>query len=153
MPSRCARSFTCAADSSPHTYTTGPVAQSCAAIWSKSVDFPAPGGPPIKVTLPGTMPPPSTASNSPIPLRMRAIFAPSIARNSTGDKAALRALATLLAARAGTAKGRSSNEFHASHCGQRPSQRADSKPQALQKKTERVFAIEPMFAAGWNATL
>ena len=35
--------------------------------------------------------------------------------------------------RAATVNGRSSNEFHASHCGQRPSQRGDSKPQAEQK--------------------
>lgn len=36
--------------------------------------------------------------------------------------------------------GRSSNEFHCSHCGQRPSQRGDSNPQVEQKNTERVFA-------------
>jgi hypothetical protein len=35
--------------------------------------------------------------------------------------------------RGATAKGRSSNEFQAWHCGQRPSHRGDSKPQAEQK--------------------
>jgi hypothetical protein len=30
-------------------------------------------------------------------------------------------------------KGRSSNEFQPSHCGQRPSQRVDSNPHAEQK--------------------
>jgi hypothetical protein len=42
--------------------------------------------------------------------------------------------------------GRSSKEFHASHCGQRPSQRGDSKPQAEQKYIERVRGIAASFA-------
>jgi cytidylate kinase len=60
---------------------------------------------------------------------------------------------------AGGAKGRSSKEFHASHCGQRPSHRGDSKPHAPQKKTERVFGIAFFlcyFVAerlGWDARL
>jgi hypothetical protein len=37
------------------------------------------------------------------------------------------------ALRGATVKGRSSNEFHPSHCGQRPSQRVDSNPHAEQK--------------------
>ena len=87
------------------------------------------------------MPPPSTASNSPIPVWMRAIRSASMFESATGAAAAPPARAIDAAfARAGTAIGRSSNEFHASHCGQRPSQRVDSKPHALQKKTERVFA-------------
>jgi hypothetical protein len=40
---------------------------------------------------------------------------------------------SILALRAATLNGRSSKEFHASHCGQRPSHRGDSKPQAEQK--------------------
>jgi hypothetical protein len=41
---------------------------------------------------------------------------------------------------AATLNGRSSNEFHASHCGQRPSQRGDSNPHAEQKYTARGLA-------------
>jgi cytidylate kinase len=36
--------------------------------------------------------------------------------------------------------GRSSKEFQAAHCGQRPSQRADSKPHPEQKYTDRALA-------------
>jgi hypothetical protein len=42
---------------------------------------------------------------------------------------------------AGAAVGASANVFHASHPGQRPSQRSDSCPHAVQKKAVRVFAI------------
>ena len=104
-----------------------------AAICSSSVDFPAPGGPPTSVRLPGTMPPPSTASNSGIPTRMRARCAPSMSRSGTGRPRLDAADAVARRARGATANGRSSKEFHASHCGQRPSQRGDSKPQAEQK--------------------
>ncbi len=34
------------------------------ATFKRSVDFPTPGLPPIKVKLPGTIPPPKTKSNS-----------------------------------------------------------------------------------------
>lgn len=44
--------------------------------------------------------------------------------------------------------GRSSKEFHASHCGHRPSQRGDSKPHALHEKTERAFATCDSFWRG-----
>jgi hypothetical protein len=75
---------------------------------------------------------------------MRAIFAASIASNVIGTLAAPLARAIEAAfARTGTAMGRSSNEFHASHCGHRPSHLVDSNPHALQKKTDRVFATAP----------
>lgn len=64
--------------------------------------------------------------------RRRASFAPSISRKGTGTGAP--GLGIVFAPRAGaTAKGRSSNEFQAWHCGQRPSQRGDSDPHAEQK--------------------
>ena len=46
-------------------------ARSCAAACSSSVDLPMPGSPPSSTSEPGTMPPPSTRSNSPMPLGMR----------------------------------------------------------------------------------
>jgi len=80
------------------------------------------------------MPPPRSASNSRIPVRRRAICASSIDASATGPAAcsgwgALRAAALLT----GLSTGVSSNVFHASHDGHRPSQRADSKPHAVQK--------------------
>ena len=64
---RSARSLTCAADSSPVTYNTvrgsGPPATLAAASRS-SVDLPTPGSPAIRMTAPGTSPPPRTRSNS-----------------------------------------------------------------------------------------
>ena len=41
-----------------------PAACSCAATWRRSVDLPAPGSPPSSTMEPGTIPPPSTKSNS-----------------------------------------------------------------------------------------
>jgi hypothetical protein len=54
-------------------------------------------------------------------------------RSATGALDADAGARSILALRAATLNGRSSNEFHASHCGQRPSHRGDSKPQAEQK--------------------
>lgn len=49
--------------------------------------------------------------------------------------------------------GRSSNEFHAAHCGQRPSHRGDSNPQPEQKYTERAFATAELLAGARQAPL
>ena len=82
---RWARSFVCAADSSPQTYTVrAPSRDSAPASCSSKVDFPAPGGPPSSTTLPDTIPPPSSASNSRIPVRRRATCASSIEPSATG---------------------------------------------------------------------
>ncbi len=50
----------------PRPWRTAPAPAHCsaAAACSISVDFPIPGSPPIKVTEPGTRPPPSTRSSS-----------------------------------------------------------------------------------------
>ena len=67
-PSRSARSRTCPAASSPLIYTAcAPELASLAAVCSSSVDFPIPGSPPMRIALPGTMPPPSARSNSAMP--------------------------------------------------------------------------------------
>ena len=67
---RPARSLTCAADSSPVTYRVRlPVSAHFAATSSSRVDLPTPGSPASRMTTPGTKPPPSTRSNSVIPVR------------------------------------------------------------------------------------
>src|SRR5882762_3205265 len=53
-----------------------PWASSRAAHCMSSVDFPMPGSPPTSVTEPGTMPPPSTKSNSATPAFHRASATP-----------------------------------------------------------------------------
>lgn len=83
------------------------------------------------------MPPPRTLSNSRNPVRTRAVFDPSILSSEIGALEPRKEEGFLFAV---TANGRSSNEFHASHCEQRPSHRGDSNPHALQKKTERALA-------------
>src|SRR5699024_11080727 len=63
---RSARILICSSDSSPETYKTLYSSASVSAVWSKIVDFPIPGSPPIKISEPSTMPPPNTRSNSPL---------------------------------------------------------------------------------------
>jgi hypothetical protein len=76
-----------------------------------------------------------------MPASIRATPADPTSRNATGAFA-LEAFARAGRAEAGARRtGFSSNEFQASHWGQRPSQRGDSKPQAEQKKTARDFAM------------
>jgi hypothetical protein len=119
MRTRSARKRTCAALSSPQTYTISPCRVSCDAICRSSVDLPAPGGPPTSVKLPGTIPPPSTASNSRKPEVSRTSCSPSTSRSAIGPSTAVRRL-WARAPRAGAAvNGRCSKLFHASHCGPR----------------------------------
>ena len=49
---------------------------------------------------------------------------------------------------AGLTTGASSNVFHASHDGQRPSQRADSNPHPVQKYTDLALATSILLRAG-----
>src|SRR5699024_8901287 len=68
-PIRSARKRTCAALSSPEIYSTVvPDSAVFAATSSRSVDLPTPGSPARRTTAPGTIPPPSTRSNSPTPV-------------------------------------------------------------------------------------
>ncbi len=62
MPRRCARIFICDALSSPEMYNN--FSEGSSAICNKSVDLPAPGSPAIRMTDPGTAPPPSTLDSS-----------------------------------------------------------------------------------------
>ena len=49
-----------------------------AAACSSSVDLPMPGSPPSSTSDPGTTPPPSTRSNSPMPVERRVLSRISI---------------------------------------------------------------------------
>src|SRR5437762_3411049 len=70
---RSARSRSWSGDSSPETYSVAtPWLSSRAAHCISRVDLPIPGSPPTSVTEPGTMPPPSTKSNSARPVFQRA---------------------------------------------------------------------------------
>jgi hypothetical protein len=80
-PKRRARSATCAPLSSPLTYKTFICFDSVSAACKSSVLLPMPGSPPISVTPPGTMPPPSTRSNSSWPVGVRSTAAASISAN------------------------------------------------------------------------
>ena len=61
-------------DSSPEIYSTrAPPRARCSDACSKSVDLPMPGSPPTSISDPSTTPPPSTRSNSPIPVVARAL--------------------------------------------------------------------------------
>src|SRR5690606_22698149 len=98
-----------------------------------------PGSPPSSTSDPGTMPPPSTRSNSLMPVVSRSASttstsAYSVARWPPGAGAALRALT---AAPAPT--GSSTSEFHAPQSGQRPSHFGDWKPQDWHEKRVRDF--------------
>ena len=76
---RSARSRTWAVDSSALAYSTRrPARALCAATSSSSVDLPTPGSPLSRIAAPGTMPPPSTRSNSPTPLVRRGASVVSI---------------------------------------------------------------------------
>jgi hypothetical protein len=126
-PRRSARNFVCAADSSPHTYTIGPLARARpAASCRSSVDLPAPGGPPSSTRLPGTMPPPSSRSNSPMPLGIRATAPLETSPSRTGPSIEPTGRWALVCEAFGLAVGASANVFQASQAGQRPSQRIDS---------------------------
>ena len=71
-PSRSPRSLICRSDSSPETYSTVCWCRpSRCATWRSRVLLPMPGSPPMRTIDPGTMPPPSTRSNSSIPELIR----------------------------------------------------------------------------------
>ncbi len=144
-PMRCARSLTCAVDSSPVMYSTlVPEAASLAATLSSKVDLPTPGSPASRRHEPGTSPPPRTTSSSLIPVGRR--IPASWGRSVTGtarDGSSWRRPAFCRRSpsserRARPARGRpgdsgsarrtSTRDPHWPHSGQRPSQRGVSYP-------------------------
>ena len=93
-----------------------------------------PGSPPMSTSDPGTMPPPSTRSNSPMPEWTRSCSLSSISSRVFAGAAGV---STVLfragpAAGAGAAGACSSILFHAPQDGQRPIHLADSYPQSVQ---------------------
>ena len=85
VPSRPARSRTCAGDSSPQTSRQrAPLAAIAPSAWSSSVLLPMPGSPPMRVTEPVTRPPSSTRSSSDNPVGRRGAPSGSISEMGTG---------------------------------------------------------------------
>src|SRR5437016_6340934 len=72
VPRRSPRSRICCSDSSPLTYSTGRFGpESRSSAERSSVLFPIPGSPASNTTAPGTSPPPSARSSSPMPVLSR----------------------------------------------------------------------------------
>src|SRR5258708_4701055 len=141
--SRSARSRIWSGDSSPDTYNVGtPACSRRAAHWSKRVDFPIPGSPPTSVTEPGTMPPPSTKSNSASPVRQRSAPPALTSARRTGGGPAGRPARERRCARPGAWRpsGSSARVFHAPHASQRPAHFGCSAPQSVQRNTEWALA-------------
>ena len=135
---RTARSLIWRTDSSPVTYSTFLVLLTSPQSCSKIVDFPMPGSPPMSVTLPMTMPPPSTRSSSLMPVTMRLFSSVVLILFSfCGTRLvcpATRGAAAALpeAVFAGSATTSSVMVFHAPQEGQRPSQRGLVSPHWVQ---------------------
>ena len=90
VPSRPARSRTCAADSSAHTSRhRAPSAAIAPRPCSTSVLLPMPGSPPTRVTEPATRPPPSTRSSSGMFVARRGAPSGSTSASGTGQRADL----------------------------------------------------------------
>src|SRR2546430_4359121 len=138
---RSARRRTWSGDSSPETYSVlTPACSSRAAHCSSSVDFPMPGSPPTSTTDPGTMPPPSTKSNSGRPVCQRVnVPAPTADRRTGGlpDGGAC-----FLSARpADRPTASSTSVFQAPQASQRPAHFGWSAPQSVQRNTECGLAM------------
>src|SRR5579872_5243357 len=98
------------------------------------------------MTLPGTIPPPRSVSNSPIPVEMRCVLSPATSARRRGAIVAgtdARAAGDFAA----RSVGASAKVFQPSQLGQRPSQRGDSNPHEEQKKTARALAMLWLFVA------
>ena len=142
-PSRSARSFTCAADSSPDTYSTRcPAAARLPSAPPVIVDLPMPGAPPISTSEPGTSPPPSTRSNSPMRVLKRRIAGASTSERGTGRNGLAERRPSELAPEGEAVTTRSSViVFHSSQPGQRPCHLALSCPHSAQMNTVVERAI------------
>ena len=143
-PTRSARPRTWEADSSPVMYRTSePPAARRAASCSSSVLLPMPGSPPNSTIEPGTRPPPSTRSTSPIPLTIRS--ASALDSSEMGEMAPTANAAVVRSRARAAATGRlmtvSTSVFHASHDGHCPAQRGVSAPHCWQTCTVRTAGM------------
>src|SRR5690348_3628152 len=138
--SRAARIRTCSGDSSPETYSVDtPACSSRAAYCSSRVDLPIPGSPPTNTTDPGTIPPPSTKSNSRRPVCQRCTAVVDklerrTGRTSSGPRCHPRSPAAV------RPRTSSTSEFHAPQASQRPPHFGCSAPHSLQRNTELPLA-------------
>ena len=106
--------------------------------------LPMPGSPPIRTSDPGTMPPPSTRSNSSMPELTRDSSPVSTASKGfglEGPEGRISGSGRPLPGGGATSCRSSTKLFHSPQSGQRPSHFELSKPQAWQAKTVRTFVI------------
>src|SRR5258706_3649639 len=117
--------------------------RSPAIVGRMRVDFPMPGGPPRRITDPGTTPPPNTRSNSarPVAERTKGATRTSSKRTTSEEKLVIERLRTPAAERGGAMSSSSTKEFQCSHSGQRPSQRALEWPHSWQRNDVRPFSL------------
>src|SRR5881296_3170352 len=106
-----------------------------AAHCSSNVDFPMPGSPPTSTTDPGTIPPPSTKSNSGRPVRQRCNAPPPTSDSRTGGLSD-ETVCFLSDRPTARPRGSSTSVFHAPHASQRPPHFGCSAPQSVQRNTE-----------------
>src|SRR5256885_3279359 len=105
-----------------------------------------PGSPPTSTTDPGTMPPPSTKSNSRRPVCQRVNVPPPTVDRRTGGLPD--GTACFLSARPPARPTASSTSvFHAPQESQRPAHFGCSAPQSVQRNTECVLATDRL---GWR---
>src|SRR6267378_219158 len=132
--SRSARRRSWSGDSSPETYSVEtPWRSSLAAHCISSVDLPIPGSPPTSTTEPGTIPPPSTKSNSARPVFQRASADCFRSVRRIGGWP----VGTPLTAEALNRPSASSTRlFHAPQLSQRPPHLGWSAPHSVQRKTD-----------------
>src|SRR5437867_5820584 len=97
------------------------------------VDLPMPGSPPTSVTEPGTIPPPSTKSNSARPVFQRATASPFRSVRRIGGLAVGRPLTAEPTFRP---TGSSTRLFHAPQLSQRPPHFGWSAPHSVQRNTD-----------------
>src|SRR5688572_16255038 len=145
-PRRTARPATCASDFSPVTYKPGNVGAINATACNSRVDLPMPGSPPTSTTAPSTRPPPSTRSNSPIPVDTRAssLWRTSFSAVTFGAsilpiQPSRRALPAAFTEAAGSTTN-SLNVFHAPHSPHWPCHLLWSAPHSLQTYAVWAFA-------------
>ncbi len=125
------------ADSSPDMYNMPASVFRVSHICRSSVDFPMPGSPPTSISDPLTTPPPSTRSNSFIPVWLRCSLSVFISSRLTGfDWAGCHAEAWVF-----DSCRSSANVFHFEHAGHLPSQPDDSYPHSWHMKTVLFFAM------------
>src|SRR5690606_18079134 len=107
---------------------------------SRSVDLPTPGSPAMRITAPGTSPPPSTRSSSATPVaRARAASTSTSPMGTAGDPIGARA-----AVRGPAVGVFSATVPHAWHSPQRPTHLADVHPHSAQANEGRASLLLDM---------